>query len=485
MSLSRLLQKQGKNDEARRMLAETYGWFTEGFDTADLKEANALLGEVALAGFGLGSLPLWAHNLAHGFSTFTSVSSEGGGVSVERNALDLFSRQGPVLLGVARLDGLGNLVGGSAGIAAAAVMIGGIAWSAWRARRGLLDLLRPSRTPPGGEICALLLATVLCLYLPTRFATWNTPRYLLPAYGGILPLLAAAGVELWRRSRLAAALATLLVAGVVGTGARAYLAALAVPDLYEGRIGLVLELLASVGVRQGFADYDEALLLTYRSNERVMMIERQMHRYPREEIAEWRPDAVLARDELAVALPTALAALDCTFERRKVSIYTLFYRIHPRHRTTPIADRSAWTVTASDAPENARFAIDGDLDTRWGSARPQAPGIWFEVDLGGETEVGGVVLRSGRFGQDTPHAIRVETRIEAGAWSPAVALDGPAIGLVLSNGAIDLRSEATIEVGFSPRAARAIRISLAAADRKWDWSIAELWVKEAAPASAR
>ena len=43
MSLSRLLQRQGKREEARRLLAEVYGWFTEGFDTADLKDARALL----------------------------------------------------------------------------------------------------------------------------------------------------------------------------------------------------------------------------------------------------------------------------------------------------------------------------------------------------------------------------------------------------------------------------------------------------------
>jgi predicted ATPase len=47
MSLSRLWQSQGKNDEARQMLAEIYGWFTEGFDTADLKEAKALLEELS------------------------------------------------------------------------------------------------------------------------------------------------------------------------------------------------------------------------------------------------------------------------------------------------------------------------------------------------------------------------------------------------------------------------------------------------------
>jgi class 3 adenylate cyclase/tetratricopeptide (TPR) repeat protein len=47
MSLSRLWQQQGKKDEARQLLAEIYGWFTEGFDTADLKEAKALLEELA------------------------------------------------------------------------------------------------------------------------------------------------------------------------------------------------------------------------------------------------------------------------------------------------------------------------------------------------------------------------------------------------------------------------------------------------------
>ncbi len=46
-SLSRLLHQQEKNDEAQQMLAEIYGWFTEGFDTADLKEAKALLDELA------------------------------------------------------------------------------------------------------------------------------------------------------------------------------------------------------------------------------------------------------------------------------------------------------------------------------------------------------------------------------------------------------------------------------------------------------
>ena len=46
-SLSRLLQGQGRREDGRRVLAEVYAWFTEGFDTADLKDAKALLDALA------------------------------------------------------------------------------------------------------------------------------------------------------------------------------------------------------------------------------------------------------------------------------------------------------------------------------------------------------------------------------------------------------------------------------------------------------
>jgi hypothetical protein len=46
MSLARLLRDTGRSDEARVKLADIYGWFTEGFDTADLKDAKAFLNQL-------------------------------------------------------------------------------------------------------------------------------------------------------------------------------------------------------------------------------------------------------------------------------------------------------------------------------------------------------------------------------------------------------------------------------------------------------
>ena len=47
MSMARLWRAQGKREEARDLLAGVYGWFTEGFDTLDLRQAKALLDELA------------------------------------------------------------------------------------------------------------------------------------------------------------------------------------------------------------------------------------------------------------------------------------------------------------------------------------------------------------------------------------------------------------------------------------------------------
>jgi len=46
LSLSRLWQQQGKQAAARKLMAEVYGWFTEGFETTDLQEAKACLQEL-------------------------------------------------------------------------------------------------------------------------------------------------------------------------------------------------------------------------------------------------------------------------------------------------------------------------------------------------------------------------------------------------------------------------------------------------------
>ena len=71
MRLSRLWQQQGERDEALALLAPIYGWFTEGFDTANLQEAKALLDE-------LGGEPDQQMGEAKGCNTCSGSSSGQG-----------------------------------------------------------------------------------------------------------------------------------------------------------------------------------------------------------------------------------------------------------------------------------------------------------------------------------------------------------------------------------------------------------------------
>ena len=66
MSMARHRRDLGKRDEARELLAPVYGWFTEGFDTLDLKEAKALLEELgSMRASRLQPIADWLENLAN------------------------------------------------------------------------------------------------------------------------------------------------------------------------------------------------------------------------------------------------------------------------------------------------------------------------------------------------------------------------------------------------------------------------------------
>jgi hypothetical protein len=83
-SLSRLLAQRGDPEEARRILGDIYGWFTEGFETADLRDAKALL-DARWACFGECDVVTVPSLLSAGARK--AVSPKFVGFGVDRNAV--------------------------------------------------------------------------------------------------------------------------------------------------------------------------------------------------------------------------------------------------------------------------------------------------------------------------------------------------------------------------------------------------------------
>jgi hypothetical protein len=112
-------------------------------------------------------------------------------------------------------------------------------------------------------------------------------------------------------------------------------------------------------------------------------------------------------------------------------------------------------------PDNLAQALDGNPDTRWSSRAPQGPGMWVEFDLGQIRSVGGLALDTAASPNDYARGYAVSLSTDRDDWG-AVARDDS--------------NDGPLDVTFSPRPARYIRVEQTGHSNRWWWSIHEISV---------
>jgi len=127
-----------------------------------------------------------------------------------------------------------------------------------------------------------------------------------------------------------------------------------------------------------------------------------------------------------------------------------------------IADRSGWKMSASVAGNDAKNAIDGNMQTRWGTRGGQKEGQWLMVDLGAERKIRKVVFDAAKSRGDYPRGYKVYVSKDGKDWGP------PAAGGV--------GKRALTSVPLYPRSGRYVKIvQTGSTDRMW-WSVYDLKV---------
>jgi hypothetical protein len=111
--------------------------------------------------------------------------------------------------------------------------------------------------------------------------------------------------------------------------------------------------------------------------------------------------------------------------------------------------------------DNLLQALDGRPETRWSSETPQRPGMWFELDLGRVQAVGQVRLNNAPSLQDYPRGYIVRLSQDRTQWQEVARNES---------------NDRALDVGFSPRQARYIRIEQTGHSDQWWWSIHEIEV---------
>ena len=134
-------------------------------------------------------------------------------------------------------------------------------------------------------------------------------------------------------------------------------------------------------------------------------------------------------------------------------------------------------LEASVGNEDVPHALDGDLETRWSTGRPQAQGDELVIDLGRIQRVGGLELALGRFKADYPRDLQIEGSLDHLTWAPL--WQGSTAGLAVG-AAIENPRRLPLWIALAPIDARYLRLRQLGRDQRFYWTVAELVVRGAA-----
>lgn len=438
---------------------------------------------IALAGFALGGLPFWYYNLTNNFASF-GIFHHGKLQEIAEHFRGLFLTGLPILAGAKRFWQTADIFPGASWVVL--VLYGTTLLIVLLIRLpslGDLMVLRIDRRKPV-ELLLVYEAGCVAIFAVSSYGwLYEAPRYLLPLYPAAFALVGYAADCLWRHSR---AICCLFIAPfLLLHGASNYWGGRALPGepfVFGGeRVSKdhtqLIEWLAATNNSFVRTNYWIGYRLAFETNEQVRFItfgephESRIEKY-REAGASYgvgRMPFVLVPTQ-AVLVRKALDVLGYHYKETHQSGYDIVFDVAPSQVALEMLAPSDLVVSASAHGETAPNAIDGRLDTRWGSGTAQRPGMKFEVQLKNPLPIRGISLALGRWGTDFPRGLAVEVHELGGATRSLLNPgDWEAVRYLFAY-------ESTIRFYFAPIATSAILFTQVGSDPIFDWSIAELEV---------
>jgi len=382
-----------------------------------------------LSGFFVGGSPFWVYNLKNEFASFSQLHGPGT-TSFAENLAGLFSTALPILLGGKRFWQTEDLFPFS-GLIALVVFVSMVLGVLWYRRGEFLALITFRQASIGIiELSLLLLVSCALIFSASSFGyLYTAPRYLLPMYVGLFPLFGYLSYKLWCDKRVLAV--PLFIAVLSLHLSSSYLGGRAIPGepfVFRGQRvskdhSQLIEWLNRNSVAWVRTNYWIGYRLAFETDERTrFVIFREPHeqRVPayRAKAAEIGPfdyPYVLTPGQADV-MRRALGVSGVSFQEERLSDYVVlfdFQKLNPDLSPIDLTDGVA-TAIASHQVAEAHLAIDGDLDSRWGSGAPRNPEMFYEISLIEPTAVGGIRIETGRWCHDAADDLEISVTTRRG-----------------------------------------------------------------------
>lgn len=434
---------------------------------------------MGISGFVLGGLPFWLYNIEHHFASFSQLGSADGSGALS-HAEGFFSVALPILLGAKRFWQQIDVFPGFSLLLAFVYGLLFLCIIGVRFHEILSALFFRVSERSGVELLLFLCFAIFCVFSLSSFGYLSAaPRYLLPLYVAIFPLTAY-GISLIEQSfqRLARALLFVLLGlNLVSC----YLGSRAIPGepfVYEGeRVqkdhAPLIAWLEKEKISWVRTNYWIGYRLAFETQERIRFLIFQEPHQSRissylqaaKELDTTTLPLVLVKTQGDI-VRTALDVLGYNYKTKEIGGYQVVYDIHPLFGDLVRKEPPPFSVTASSNASTAKNALDGDLNTRWGSGEPQRPGMYLEVRFDEPMTLRGLEYSLSLWPQDFPRRLRVEIDGGDGVFTPILT--------PREYRALRYYGESDWTIAFSPRTVIAIRFVQLGKDKVFDWSIGEL-----------
>ena len=376
---------------------------------------------VGLAAFVSGGLPFWIYNIRHNFVSF-EMFHRSGSRDILEHVKGLFETALPIIFGAKRFWEYNDVFPYSTVLyySVYALIFGVLLYSR---RKQIAALCRFKSVNEGKvELLVIFILSTLSIFALSTFGFLvQAPRYLLPIYVALIPLTAYGIAIIRERSKLIAHLTLILLVSM--NILSSYSFGRSIPGepfvFKQQRVARshteLITWLENNSIEWVRTNYWIGYRLAFETKEKIkfdlfqepsqLRIKSYNEEAQRNNIEEMPLVLVPAQAEL---VEHALVALNYQFQSTQVGDYIVIHNIHPQRLDYTLIDSKDFQVSASHNNAAAAAAIDDDINTRWGSAHPQTPGMYFEVKLSKPEHLAGLRYKLGAWGHDWPRGLQVE-----------------------------------------------------------------------------
>lgn len=449
---------------------------------------SVVSGTSCIVGFFLGGLPFWYANLLGDppFATFKVLFGKTAEGHLLEYLQGFFTTALPIVFGARRFWSEIDVFSSASLLLFAGYLLVFVA---------AIALPRRATAKLPGANYSFMLLLLFCLAVPMIFSAssfgWlsKAPRYLLPLYSILFVIVAIAVEKLWDREfvgskAVAVGILSIISFSHIASNYHGGVSAAGQPFVYRGdRVSSshqeLYDWLAKEGYTHIHTNYWIAYRTAFETQERVTATLHGSPRFTR--IPEYERNAKIANLPIVYVLVAAeagqvgfqLQQFGYKYRSTWVGDYVVLDKIQPAWPRGEAVAIEESQVTATSRPEQVGLMFDGDLDTRWGSGKPQHPGMRIDVDFPTAKRITGVELEFGAFLHDAPRNLQIIGTKADGSTVSLFSMEQTRVYHDLMSQASS-KADPMWNIHFAPTEVVKLSFLQHGTTTVFDWSIAEL-----------